>query len=52
MARQHFPKIFQSRISELQQADRQYWRNIIRRLKELRGMSQLVPEGKKVSALI
>jgi hypothetical protein len=43
-------KLFQSHISDLQLADRQYWRNIIRRLKELRITGQLMAEGIKVSA--
>lgn len=43
---------FQARISVLQQADRQYWREIIRRLKELRGAGHLMPEGGNVSAVI
>lgn len=43
---------FQSRISELQLADRQYWRDIIRRLKVLRGAGQLMPEGGNVSGKI
>jgi hypothetical protein len=42
-------KLFQSRIAELQLADRQYWRDIIHRLKELRLAGQLMPEGKNVS---
>lgn len=43
-------ELFQSRISELQLIDRQYWRDIIRRLKELRGAGELMPEGGSVSA--
>jgi hypothetical protein len=42
--------LFQSSISELQLADRRYWRDIIRRLKELRGTGRLMPEGKNVPA--
>jgi hypothetical protein len=45
-------KVFQARISELQLADRKYWRDIIRRLKKLRGLGQLMPEGEGVSALV
>ncbi|MEK7678464.1 MAG: hypothetical protein AAB676_21770 [Verrucomicrobiota bacterium] len=45
-------EMFQSRISALQLADRQYWRHIIRRLKELRGAGKLMPEGGNVSAMI
>lgn len=45
-------ELFQSRISGLQMADRQYWRDIIRRLKELRGAGKLMPEGENVSAII
>jgi hypothetical protein len=41
----------QARISELQTLDRKYWRDIIRRLKELRAKGELMPEGKRVSAL-
>src|ERR1039458_3364008 len=37
-------ELFQARIAELQLADRQYWRGIIRRLKELRGTGQLLAE--------
>ncbi len=43
---------FQSRISELQLADRRYWRAIIRDLKELRSAGKLMPEGEKVAATI
>jgi hypothetical protein len=43
---------FQSQISELQQSDRQHWRNIIRELKELRAAGKLMPEGKLVSPAI
>jgi hypothetical protein len=42
-------KFFQSRISETQLADRQYWREIIRELKELRAADKLMAEGEKVS---
>lgn len=49
---QRVGELFQSRISALQLADRQYWRDIIRRLKELRGAGKLMPEGEKVSAMI
>ncbi|MDR3456655.1 MAG: hypothetical protein P4N60_04360 [Verrucomicrobiae bacterium] len=38
-------ELLQARISELQQADRQYWRNIIRELKEIRAAGKLMPEG-------
>ncbi len=38
----------QGRIAELQQADRSYWRGIIRELKELRERGQLMPEGAPV----
>jgi len=38
--------------SELQRADRLYWRDIIRVLKELRGAGKLMPEGGHVSAMI
>ena len=44
-------ELFQSRISKLQRIDRQYWRDIIRRLKELRGAGKLMPEGENVSAI-
>jgi hypothetical protein len=44
-------ELFQARIAELQLADRQYWRDIIRRLKDLRNTGQLRPEGEKVSAM-
>ncbi len=40
-------EFLQGRIAELQRADRQYWRDIIRRLKELRGAGELMPEGEK-----
>ena len=43
-------ELFQARIAELQLADRQYWRNIIRKLKELREAGKLMPEGDKISA--
>jgi len=45
-------ELFQERIAGLQRTDRQYWREIIRRLKELRGAGGLMPEGEKVSAPI
>jgi hypothetical protein len=48
----HVGEILQSRISGLQQADRQYWREIIRELKELRAAGQLMPEGEKVLTAI
>jgi hypothetical protein len=40
---------FQSRISEMQLADRQYWRDIIRELKELRAADKLMLEDENVS---
>jgi hypothetical protein len=40
---------FQSRISEMQLADRQYWREIIHQLKELRAADKLMAEGENVS---
>ena len=40
---------FQSQISEMQSADRQYWRKIIHELKELRAADKLMPEGENVS---
>ena len=43
---------FQSQISELQLADRQHWRNIIRELKELRAAGKLMPEGEMVPPAI
>jgi len=45
-------ELFQSRISDLQLIDRQYWRGIIHQLKELRGAGKLMSEGEKVSARI
>jgi hypothetical protein len=42
---------FQSRISEMQLADRQYWRKIVRELKELRAANQLMQEGEIVSTI-
>ncbi len=45
-------EFFQSRIAELQSADRQYWRKIISELKELRAAGKLKPEGETVSAMI
>jgi hypothetical protein len=44
-------EIFQARIAELQLRDRQYWREIIRKLKELRANEKLMPEGERVSAM-
>jgi hypothetical protein len=41
----------QARISDLQALDRKHWRDIIRRLKELRGKGELMPEGERVSTL-
>jgi hypothetical protein len=43
---------FQSQISELQQSDRQHWRDIIRELKELRAAGKLMPEGESVPPAI
>ena len=43
-------ELFQARIAELQLADRQYWREIIGELKELRAVGKLLPEGEKVFA--
>jgi hypothetical protein len=45
-------ELFQSRISEMQRTDRQYWRDIIRTLKALRGAGKLMPEGENVSEMI
>ena len=45
-------ELFQFRIAELQQADRQYWRKIISELKELRAAGKLMSEGETVSAMI
>lgn len=45
-------ELFQSRISGMQMADRKYWRDIIRRLKELHGAEKLMPDGENVSAII
>jgi hypothetical protein len=45
-------ELFQARISELQLVDRQYWRDIIRELKELRAAGGLMPEGEQVSTAI
>jgi hypothetical protein len=39
----------QARIADCQLADRRYWREIIRQLKEMRALGQLMPEGMKVS---
>ncbi len=44
-------QFFQSRISEMQLADRQYWRDIIRGLKELHAADKLMREGEMVSAI-
>ncbi len=38
----------QRRIGDLQQADRRYWRGIIKELKELRAAGKLMPEGQAV----
>ena len=43
-------ELFQSHIAELQLADRQYWRDIIRELKALRAAGRLMAEGEKVFA--
>jgi len=40
---------FQHRISELQLADRRYWRDIIRELKTMRAAGRLMPEGDLVT---
>jgi hypothetical protein len=42
---------FQSRISELQLADRRYWRKIVHELKELRAAAKLMQEGEIVSTI-
>jgi hypothetical protein len=42
-------KLFQTQISEMQLADRQYWRDIIRELKELRAADKLMAEGENVT---
>ncbi len=42
---------FQSQISEMQLADRHYWRKIIRDLKELRAADKLMREGEIVSTI-
>jgi len=42
-------ELFQSRMAGLQLADRQYWRGIIRQLKELRTTGMLMCEGELVS---
>lgn len=42
-------ELFQTRIGALQLADRRYWRDIIRELKQLRADGRLVPEGSMVS---
>lgn len=44
--------LFQSRISELQLADRRYWREIIGNLKALRATAKLMPEGEDITAKI
>ncbi len=41
---------FQKRMSELQGADRDYWREIIRELKQFRAAGKLMLEGESVSA--
>ena len=41
-------EFFQRRISELQSADRNYWREIIRELKEWRAAGKLMREGEMV----
>jgi hypothetical protein len=43
-------EFLQSRIADLQGADRKYWRGIIHQLKGLRAKGQLMTEGKNVSA--
>jgi hypothetical protein len=40
----------QARIADWQLADRRYWRDIIRQLKEMRTLGQLMPEGENISA--
>ena len=45
-------ELFQSRMAELQLADRQYWRGIIQQLKELRTAGRLMREGELVSTVI
>lgn len=45
-------ELFQSRMAELQLADRQYWRGIIQQLKELRTADMLMREGELVSTAI
>ncbi|HEY5041451.1 MAG TPA: hypothetical protein VIK53_05555 [Verrucomicrobiae bacterium] len=42
-------ELFQARISELQLADRQHWRDIICELKELRAANKLMQEGEDVA---
>ena len=42
---------FQSRISEMQLADRKYWRKIVHELKELRAADKLMREGEIVSTI-
>jgi hypothetical protein len=41
-------ELFQSRITELQMADRHYWRGIIAELKVLRAAGKLMPEGSAI----
>jgi hypothetical protein len=41
-------ELFQTRIADLQQADRRYWREIIYLLKELRAAGALMAEGEPV----
>ena len=41
-------ELFQARMAGLQLADRQYWRDIIRELKELRAAGKLMTEGELV----
>ena len=45
-------ELFQSRMAGLQLADRQYWRGIIRQLKELRTAGSLMREGEVVATVI
>jgi len=44
-------QFFQSRISEMQLTDRQYWRDIIRGLKKLHAADKLMREGEMVSSI-
>lgn len=48
----HVGELFQSRMAGLQLADRQYWRGIIRQLKELRTAGILMREGEVVATVI